>query len=152
MSALEQSAQERLDAPPSPRPDPGPESEAPRSELIAGLPGTIHGSRVVVSLPAFIRQRPGVDVGDRVRAAWAPGVTVVIADMAGVVMWDDAGLRSLLGAYRDLVNRRAELRLVVWSADLYLALRTAGVSPAVPIYANLGAALRPASGLPPGGL
>jgi anti-anti-sigma regulatory factor len=93
-----------------------------------------------------------VDIGELVRTAWAPGVTVVIADMTAVVTWEVAGLSSLLGVHQDLVARKAELRLVVWTADLYAALRAVGLSSELPVYANLDAALRAAGESSPSGL
>jgi hypothetical protein len=104
--------------------------------------GAGRGGRVVVHIPTGLGRGSGGSAGDLVRAAWRPGVVVVIADMTTVGNWDDAGLASLLTAHSDLVRRQAELRLVVWSAGLYEALQTAGISGRLPVYANVDAALR----------
>jgi hypothetical protein len=106
--------------------------------------GADRGDRVVVHIPTGVARGPGGNVGDLVRAAWQPGVAVVVADMTTVRNWDDAGLASLLTAHSDLVRRQAELRLVVWSPGLYAALQTAGISGELPVYANVDAALRDA--------
>jgi ABC-type transporter Mla MlaB component len=98
--------------------------------------------RVVVHIPTGIAYASAGNAGDLIRAAWQPGVAVVVADMTTVGNWDDAGLASLLKAHRDLLRRQADLRLVVWSAGLYAALQTAGVSDKLPVYANVDAALR----------
>jgi ABC-type transporter Mla MlaB component len=100
------------------------------------------GGRVVVHIPTGIARGPGGNAGDLVRAAWRPGVAVVVADMTTVGNWDDGGLASLLTAHADLTRRQAELRLVVWSAGLYAALQAAGISDQLPVYANVDAALR----------
>jgi anti-anti-sigma regulatory factor len=97
---------------------------------------------VLVQVPAGIARSGAPAAGDLVRAAWQPGVTVVVADMASVASWDDACLESLLTAHRNLVSRRARLRLVVWSADLYTALQTTGMGREFSIYASIDAAMR----------
>jgi hypothetical protein len=104
--------------------------------------GADRGGRVVVHIPTEVARASGGNAGDLVRAAWQPGVSVVVADMTAVGDWDDAGLASLLTAHGDLVRKQAELRLVVWSAGLYAALQTAGLCGQLPVYANVDAALR----------
>jgi hypothetical protein len=132
----------------------GPQPEAGLLRPIASVPGVIavphrrerlradRGDRVVVHIPTGVARGSGGSAGDLIRAAWRPGVAVVIADMTTVGSWDDAGLTSLLTAYSDLVRKQAGLRLVVWSAGLYEALQTAGISGRLPVYANVDAALR----------
>ncbi len=105
-------------------------------------PGTDRDGRVVVHIPTAVARASAGNAGDLVRAAWQPGADVVVADMTAVRDWDDAGLASLLTAHSDLARRRTELRLVVWSDDLYAALLTAGISSQLPVYANVDAALR----------
>lgn len=100
------------------------------------------GGRVVVHIPTAVARASGGNAGDLLRAAWQPGVSLVVADMTAVGDWDDAGLASLLTAYGDLVRRQVELRLVVWSAGLYAALQSAGLCGQLPVYANVDAALR----------
>lgn len=104
--------------------------------------GPDRDGRVVVHIPTAVARAPAGNAGDLVRAAWQPGVSVVVADMTTVGTWDDAGLASLLAANGDLARRQVELRLVVWSAGLYAALQTAGISDQLPVYANVDAALR----------
>jgi anti-anti-sigma regulatory factor len=104
--------------------------------------GADREGRVVVHIPTGVARAAAGNAGDLVRAAWQPGVDVVVADMTAVRNWDDAGLASLLTAHNDLVHRSAELRLVVWSDDLYAAFRTSGITGRLPVYANVDAALR----------
>jgi hypothetical protein len=96
----------------------------------------------VVPFPAGTAPWPGADAGDLVRAAWSPGTAVVIADLTSVVQWEAADLEGLRRAHRDLVVRGGELRIVVWSADLYAALQVSGISSEISIFASIDAAKR----------
>jgi hypothetical protein len=114
----------------------------------AGDRGTAHrlqrlasARRAVVRLPAKAGLWGRDAVSNRVLAGWQPGVGVVVADLTATVEWHEASLSGLLQAQRDLASRRAELRLVVWSPDLYAALRGSAAAK-LPVYANLPAALR----------
>jgi hypothetical protein len=70
-----------------------------------------------------------------------PRITAVVADMTSIVTWHDSCLDGLAQAQRELAFRAAPLRLVVWSRDLYTAVRhSAGDE--LPIYASVDAALR----------
>jgi hypothetical protein len=100
-----------------------------------------HGWRAV-HLPADIRARASVDAGDLIRAAWVPGVKLIIADTALVEWWDARGLENLLGANHDLAGREACLRLVVWSRDLYEAVQHLDVGGKPSVYTSIDAALR----------
>ena len=98
-------------------------------------------SRVVVRLPAAAGRWNSEIVGSLRPVAWVPGVAVVVADMTSLVTWDDGCLEGLLQAHRDLASRSVELRLVVWSPDLYAAVhQRAGRE--LPVYASVYAALR----------
>ena len=131
-----------------PQPEAGPLGPAAQRPGVVDAPhrperqGADRHGRVVVHIRTGVALAPGGNAGDLVRAAWQPGVSVVVADMTAVRNWDDAGLASLLTAHGDLVRRQAELRLVVWSAGLYAALQTAGLCGQLPVYANVDAAVR----------
>ena len=130
-----------------PLPPASPLGPATQTRSVIDMPHRSEGQgigrgRVVVHIATGVAHAPAGNAGDLVRAAWEPGVAVVVADMTTVGSWDDAGLASLLTAHGDLVRRQAEVRLVVWSAGLYAALQTAGVSSRLPVYANVDAALR----------
>lgn len=103
---------------------------------------------VKAQLPADISGRTGADAGDIVRAAWTPGVHIVIADLTSTAKWTTASLQSLRRAQRDLWSNGAELRLVVWSSTLYAALQATGITAHIPVFANLESALR--AGADPG--
>lgn len=92
--------------------------------------------------PAAIGGGTGADAGGIVRAAWTPGVNILIADLTATASWTAASLQGLLDAHRYLASRGSELRLVVWSSELYAALQAAGVTSHVPVFSNLEAALR----------
>jgi hypothetical protein len=96
--------------------------------------------RVVVQLPAEAGQW-GEAVVSYLRAVWEPGIAIVVADLTSVVSWQDGWLDGLAEAQRELAFSRAELRLVVWAADLYAALRQS-MAFQLSVYANLEAALR----------
>lgn len=93
----------------------------------------------------------GADAGDIVRAAWTPGAHVLIADLTATVSWTADSLEGLLHARRDLASRGTELRLVVWSSELYAALQAAGVTSYVRVFSNLESALRAQAGRGPDG-
>ncbi len=100
------------------------------------------GRAVVVELPADIRTGY-VDAGGLVRAAWAPSVALLIADMALVECWDARALSGLLDAHCYLASRGVDVRLVVWSRQLSQAVQMSTTGPKLPIYASVIAALRP---------
>jgi anti-anti-sigma regulatory factor len=101
---------------------------------------------VVTQLPADLSGGSWRDAGDIVRAAWKPYVRVLIADLTSTASWSAVGLQSLLHAARDLASRGTEVRLVVWSSELYATLQTMGVTSHILVFANLDSALRaPAS-------
>ncbi len=96
----------------------------------------------VVRLPADIRARARVDAGSLVLTAWAPGITLLVADTALVEWWDARGLDGLLRTNRALASRGSALRLVVWSRDLYDAVQLSAVSCKPSVYTSIDAALR----------
>lgn len=106
---------------------------------------------VKTQLPAVIGGGTGADAGDIVRAAWAPGAQILIADLTATASWTAASLQGLLPAHRYLASRGTELRLVVWSSELYAALRAAGVTAHVQVFSNFEAALRAQAGRGPDG-
>jgi anti-anti-sigma factor len=70
-------------------------------------------SPAVVSLPAEIDVTNAGEVLALVTAAFAPGVTVVIANLAGTRFCDSAGLRHLIMAHREAARAGVQLRLVI---------------------------------------
>jgi anti-anti-sigma factor len=96
---------------------------------------------VIVSLPPEIDIANAEDVGERLRAAFAPGVTVVIADLSSTVFCDASGARQLLLAHKWAVVSNRKLLLVVSSASLLRVLAILGFDRVLEIYPDLAAAL-----------
>ena len=96
---------------------------------------------VIVMLPAEIDIANGAGVGQRLCAAFAPGVTVVIADMTSTVFCDSSGISQLVLAHHCAAAHHAQLRLVVPHAKVLGALTLAGLDRLLPVYPSLDAAL-----------
>jgi anti-sigma B factor antagonist len=104
---------------------------------------------VIVSLPAEIDMANAEDVGEQLCAAFAPGVTVVIADLGSTVFCDCSGVRQLVLARKRAVASNRELRVVISSAGVLRVLAILRVDRVLEIYPDLAAAL--ATGLAPDG-
>jgi anti-sigma B factor antagonist len=104
---------------------------------------------VIVSLPAEIDMANEADVGEQLCAAFAPGVTVVIADLGSTVFCGTSGARQLVLARKRAVASNCELRVVISSAGVLRVLAILEVDRVLEIYPDLAAAL--ATGLPPDG-
>jgi STAS domain len=76
-------------------------------------------------------------------------VHVLIADLTSTASWTTASLEGLRDAHRDLAARGTELRVVVWSSELYGALQATGVTARVPVFPNVESALRAPADNPP---
>ena len=126
---------------------PEPSHQVGQPELTARLPISPEPrTRVVAQLPADLSGGIWRDAGDIVRAAWTPCVRILIADLTTTANWSTASLESLRYAERDLAARGTELRLVVWSPELYATLQAMGVTSHILVFANIESALRaPAS-------
>jgi anti-sigma B factor antagonist len=95
----------------------------------------------IVTLPGEIDVTNAQGIGDELRAAFGPGVAVVIADMTRTAFLDSSGLRHLLLASEHAAQANAELRLVIKSAAGLRVLRIAGADRLLKIYPDLQAAL-----------
>jgi len=104
---------------------------------------------VVVSLPTEIDIANADDVGEQLRVAFAPGVTVVIADLSSTVFCDAAGARQLLMAHKRAVLSNRELLLVVSSANVRRLLAILEFDRVLRIHPDLASAL--ATRQPPNG-
>jgi anti-sigma B factor antagonist len=96
---------------------------------------------VVVVLPAEIDMANADGVGEQLRSAFTPGVTIVIADMTATVFCDSYGIRSLVLAYRRAADCRAQLRLAVTHIGVFQVLEVAGLDRLLPVYPTLPAAI-----------
>jgi anti-sigma B factor antagonist len=104
---------------------------------------------VIVPLPAEIDMANAQDVGEQLCAAFAPSVTVVIADLGSTVFCDTSGARQLVLAHQRAVVSNRELRVVISSAGVLRVLAILGFDRGLEIYPDLAAAL--ATGLAPDG-
>lgn len=68
---------------------------------------------VIVSLPREIDMTNAEHVGQQLRAAFAPGVHVVIADLTATSFCDSAGIRALTRVHAEAAGRDAQLRLAI---------------------------------------
>jgi anti-sigma B factor antagonist len=96
---------------------------------------------VVVAMPAEIDMANADGVGEQLRSAFTPGVTVVVADMTLTGFCDSYGMRPLVLAHRYAAAHHAQLRLVVSYAGVLQVLKLAGLDRLLPVYPSLGAAL-----------
>jgi len=103
---------------------------------------------VIVGLPAEIDAANAPGVGQRLCSAFAPGVTLVVADLTLTVFCDSSGLTQLVLAHHCAAAHRAQLRLVVPHAGVLQVLELAGLDRLLPVYPGLDAAL--AAGPVPG--
>jgi anti-sigma B factor antagonist len=102
---------------------------------------------VVVMLPAEIDIANGAGVGQQLCSAFAPGVTVVIADMTSTVFCDSSGISQLVLAHHCATAHHAQLRLAVPHAGVLDVLKVTGVDRLLVIYPSLDAALAAGPGL-----
>ena len=96
---------------------------------------------VIVSLPAEIDMVNEADVGEQLRAAFAPGVSVVIADLGSTVFCDSSGARQLVLAHKRAVASNRDLRVVISSAGVLRVVAIQGLDRVLEIYPDLAAAL-----------
>jgi anti-anti-sigma factor len=104
-------------------------------------PALVHP--VIVTLPAEIDVANADAVGDRLAAALAPGVKVVIADMTATTFCDTLAVRMLVLAQRQAVANGAELRLLLPSPHVMRVWRILGLDMVLPVYQSLEEALAP---------
>ena len=95
----------------------------------------------VVRLPTEIDITNADSVGAELRAAFRPGIAVVIADMTRTTFCDSAGARNLLLANDKAAERQAELRLALPSATVLRTLTVMGLDRVLRIYPSLESAL-----------
>lgn len=95
----------------------------------------------IVTLPAEIDITNANSVGEELRAAFRPGVAVVIADMTATAFSDSAAARNLLLAHDKATEAQAELRLAIPSATVLRILTVLGLDRVLQIYPSLESAL-----------
>jgi anti-sigma B factor antagonist len=100
---------------------------------------------VIVTLPAEIDIANGAAVGQQLCSAFAPGVTIVIADMTATVFCDSSGISQLVLAHHSAAAHHAQLRLAVPHDHVLEVLKVTGIDRLLAVYPSLEAALAAAS-------
>jgi anti-sigma B factor antagonist len=95
----------------------------------------------IVTLPAEIDLSNSAEVSAELRAAFAPGVTVVVGDLTRTVFCDSSGIRQLLLTHDQAVESQAELRLAIGSDAVRRVLKATGAEQVLSVYPSLEAAL-----------
>jgi anti-anti-sigma factor len=105
---------------------------------------------VVVALPAEVDISNAEGIGEALRAAFAPGVRTVIADMTGTRFCDSTGISMLVLAHRKALANHAELRVVALSTAVLSADTRSGPTSRRRLPAAAGefsrSAINPAAG------
>jgi anti-sigma B factor antagonist len=95
----------------------------------------------VITLPAEIDMANADRVVADLQAAFAPGVTTVVADMTTTTFCDSRGIHALVMAHQRATASGAELRLVVPSECVLRVLALTGLDRWLAIYPSLQEAL-----------
>lgn len=95
----------------------------------------------VVKFPAEIDIASACRVSEDLLAAFAPGVTIVIADMTATSCCDSLGIGVLVRAHMRAIASGAELRVVASSAWALQVLAILGLDRWLALYPNLQEAL-----------
>jgi anti-sigma B factor antagonist len=95
---------------------------------------------VIVRVPAELDVSNAEDVGEQLRSALTPGVTVVIADLTSTVFCDSAGARQLVLAHQWASARDAQLRFVIPDPNMLRVFQVTGLDRLFWIYPTLEAA------------
>ena len=98
-------------------------------------------SPAVVILPAEIDILNSHRIGHELMAAFAPGVTAVIADMTSTTFCGPAGVSALEMAHRYAAANNAELVLVVHHPSVLGIMLMLGLDGMLPVYPSLDEAL-----------
>ena len=97
---------------------------------------------VVVVLPAEIDVTNSELVHDRLVAALAPDVGVVIADMTSTTFCDSSGVHAVIFAHEAASARGVELRVAVSpDGSVRRVLQLIGVGSVVPVFPSLAEAM-----------
>ncbi len=120
---------------------PGPQLSCRLPKGIALVADPHHLPAVVIALPAEIDMANADRVGQQLRAALAPGVATVIADMTATRFCDSSGINMLVRAHGQAAANGTDLRLVVVSTAVLRTLTLLGLNQLLSIYPSLSQAL-----------
>lgn len=97
---------------------------------------------VIVALPAEIDVTNSGQVHDRLVAALAPGVEIVIADLTSTSFCDSSGVRAIVYAHESAAARDIRLELAVPpEGSVRRVLQLTGVGSVMAIYPSLEEAI-----------
>jgi anti-anti-sigma factor len=95
----------------------------------------------IVTLPAEIDVTNSKAVGQRLRAAFRPGVRVVVADMRATEFCDTYAIRQLIFASNHAASIGAELRVVLHSHAVRVVLSILRADQVLRLHPNMQSAL-----------
>src|ERR1017187_3906018 len=95
----------------------------------------------VVPLPATIDMNNARQVGQDLLAAFAGGVTTVIADLTGTIRCSAAGVHEIALACQRAAASSLDLRLAIPSAEALHVFSLTGHDRWLPIYPSVAAAI-----------
>lgn len=99
------------------------------------------GAAVVVALPREIDLANAGRVGEDLAAAFAPGISLVVADMSGTKFCDTSGIRELVMAHKRAKASNIGFRVVAGPGEVRRILEILGLDTVLAIYPQLDAAL-----------
>ena len=104
-------------------------------------PARARVSPTVVTLPAEIDMANADRADADLQAAFAPGVTIVVADMTATTFCDSSGISMLVRAHKQAAANSTQLWLVVPSTAVRRTLALVQVDCLLPVYPSLHQAL-----------
>jgi anti-sigma B factor antagonist len=109
---------------------------------------------VVVGFPDEFDVRNAGELAEQLRAAIAPGIAAVVADLTTTVFCDSSGVRIIVLARDWARTDNVELRLAVPPGPALVVMNLVGLDKLLPIYPSLDEALAGGpileAGAPPG--
>jgi anti-sigma B factor antagonist len=114
--------------------------------MARGRPRAVGGAGDRRLASAEIDTASAAGVGQRLCAAFASRVTMVIADLTSTVFCDSSGVSQLVLAYHCAAAHNAQLRLVVPHPNVLGVPTVVGLDRMLRVYPTLDAALSAAPG------
>ena len=96
---------------------------------------------VIVEFPDEFDISNAGDVAEQLRAAIAPGISAVVADLTATEFCDSSGVRIIVLARDWATTDNVELRLAVPPGPTLVVLKLVGLDQLLPIYPSLNEAL-----------
>jgi anti-sigma B factor antagonist len=102
---------------------------------------------VIVRLPAEMDITNAQEVGERLRSAFTPDATAVIADLTSTVFCDSSGRRQLVLTRNYADAHKTQVRFAIPHDGVRRALELTGIDRLLSIYPSLDAAVSAGPGL-----